>query len=102
MMTVVDHEPQHWFLFEEDGTLFLDAACNHSAFGYSYLIALNEDERADYARHGRAYLGELATAIHNGAPILAASRSPFKGRDLTGAYADKTSAAIDAWRQAQG
>ena len=32
-MTVIDHEPQWWFLLEEDGALFLDASGQqHSLF----------------------------------------------------------------------
>ncbi len=34
-MTVVDHAPPVWFLLEEGGTFYFDAACDHGAFGYS-------------------------------------------------------------------
>jgi hypothetical protein len=99
-MQVLDHEPYHWYLLEEDGALFLDAHCSHSFIDYSVLIALNNAETKRYAKDGRAYLGHLATDIHYGAPILVVSTSPYKGRDLTRtAMGERSHAAIMAWRE---
>ena len=68
-MRVVDHAPQAWFLFQEGESFFLNANCNHGAFGYSFPIELSEEERAQYAARGRTYLDWPARAVHESAPI---------------------------------
>ena len=98
-MRVVDQEPYAWFLLEEHGAYFLDANCNHSAIGYTVLIQLNTFELAEYQLAGRAFIGRLAQEIHNSVPILAVSRSPFKGRDLSRTHGERVMAAIKEWRQ---
>lgn len=98
-MRVIDAAPQWWFLLEENGSLFLDASCNHSFVGYSYMIELNADERDQYLREGREFLNQLATSIQDSAPILEVSTSRFKGRDVTRVYADQMARAIDAWQR---
>ncbi|GJG87788.1 hypothetical protein tb265_29690 [Gemmatimonadetes bacterium T265] len=97
-MEVVDHEPAAWFLLRESDALFLDANCNHGAFGYTFLIRLTADEAREYGRAGREYLSRLARAIQDTAPILEASRSPYKGRDLSRSHGERVTAAVLAWR----
>lgn len=97
-MKVIDHQSHHWFFFEEEGAFFLDANCNHSAFGYSWMIELNSDELIEYKSQGREYLSKLADEIHNSAPIAKGNTSKFKDRDVSKNYADKTKAALDKWR----
>lgn len=100
-MHLIDHEPQSWFLLEEDGALFLDAACNHSAFGYSWLIELNAEERLSYKQQGRPFIAWLAQDIHNGVPILETSTSPYKTRNRDHDLGSKVSEAIKIWRNQQ-
>lgn len=97
-MRVIDHEPQWWFLLQEDGALFLDANCNHSFVGYDFLLQLNSEEQERYAREGRAFISHLATEIQDSAPIQTISTSRFKGRDLSKTYSDKVTRAIERWR----
>lgn len=101
-MRVVDHEPHAWFLFEEDGSYFLDANCSHSAFSYCYLIELLPDETSKYKNEGRSYLSVLAHNIHYSAPIAAGNGSIYKGRDVSSHYAEKAQAAIKKWRDSNG
>ena len=97
-MEVVDHEPGLWFLLREGRALFLDANCNHSFIGYTFLIELAPNEVRAYRERGRDYLTRLAEGIHDSAPILVASDSPYKGRDLSRPLGARVSAAIGAWR----
>ena len=97
-MQVLDHEPQSWFLFEADGELYLDANCNHGAFGYSFMIRLTTAEVQRYRDTGRDYLSWLAQDIHNGAPILSASLSPYKTRKATKEEEAEASTALAAWQ----
>ena len=96
-MKVLDHEPQLWFLTEEGGSLFLYANCNHSFAGYSFMIELSPMEQTEYKSRGHSYLSWLAQDIQDTAPILAASNSPYKGRDVSEAHAKNLSAAIKSW-----
>jgi hypothetical protein len=83
MMRVVDHEPQWWFLLEDEGSLFLDANCNHSAVGYDFLVELSAEEHRAYEHEGREFLSRLAIEIQETAPIVKGSTSRFKGRDMS-------------------
>jgi hypothetical protein len=98
MMRVIDHEPQWWFLLEEDGALFLDANCNHSFVGYDFLLQLSSEEQERYAHEGRTFISRLATEIQDSAPILTISTSQFKGRELSKDYSDKVTMAIESWQ----
>lgn len=98
-MRVIDHEPQAWFLVEEDGSYFLDANCSHSAFGYCYMVQLLPDETARYKNEGRNYLSILAHDIHYSAPVVIGSNSIYKGRDVSNRYSEKTKAAVKKWRE---
>ena len=98
-MKVLDHEPQWWFLLEDEGALFLDANCNHSFVGYDFLLRLDAEETAKYRTEGRAYISWLADAIQNSAPILEGSKSKYKGRDLSKDYSERVTEAVNQWRQ---
>jgi len=97
-MRVVDHEPQWWFLLEEDGSLFLDVNCNHGFVGYDFLLALSAEEHRAYEHEGRGFISRLATEIQDSAPIVKGSTSRFKGRDVSRTYADKVTQAVETWR----
>ena len=98
-MKVVDHEPHSWFLFEENHSLLLDVNCNHSAFGYTYMIKLSPEETIEYKALGNEYLNKLANDIQYSAPILKNSNSIHKGRDVSQKYSKKSLAAITKWRK---
>lgn len=97
-MKVVDHAPPVWFLFEESDTLYFDAACDHGAFGYSWLIELNEDERRRFKEQGRRFLDWLAQDIHNSVPIVERSLSPYKEGNRDRGPGEKVMEAVKAWR----
>ena len=97
-MQVLDHQPNTWFLLKAGDALLFDAVCNHSAFGYSWLIELDADERQRFERGGRTFLDWLAQDIHNGVPILKISTSPYKARDRSREFGDEVTDAIKAWR----
>lgn len=97
-MRVLDHEPQWWFLLEEDGSLFLDANCNHSFAGYDFLLELSAEEHRAYKHEGREFISRLATEIQGSAPIVKGSTSRFRGRDLSRTHWDKVTKAAESWR----
>lgn len=97
-MKVVDYENWAWFLFEHEGRLYLDANCNLSSFGYTYMIELNDEELALYARKGRAYLATLAHDIHYSVPIAKDTTSKYKGRDVSNQLSDLATDAVTTWR----
>ena len=98
-MKILDHQPQHWFLAEENGALFLDAHCDHSFVGYSFMIELSPLEVAEYNENGRDYLSLLADRIHDSVPILESSQSIYKGRDVSRQFSEKLLVAIEDWHK---
>ncbi len=97
-MRVIDTEDQRWFLFEYRDKLYLDANCNHSFLGYTYMIELNESELHLYQLEGREYLNRLSHNIHYSAPIAKRSQSAYKGRDVTKQFSIHACEAIEKWR----
>ncbi|TKC87700.1 hypothetical protein FAZ69_15520 [Trinickia terrae] len=97
-MNIIDHEPHMWFLAEENGTLYLDAACSHGAVGYNFLIELSSQELAEYHSQGHDYLNRLAEDIHNSAPALVNSFSKYKGRKLAPELSERFNVALRNWR----
>jgi hypothetical protein len=62
-MTVIDFHPQSWFFLKNDTEYFIDVNCNHSAFGFSLLIQLNQAEIDDYNENGKEFLLNFANDI---------------------------------------
>jgi hypothetical protein len=98
-MKVIDSESWAWFLFEHEGHFYLDANCNMSAFGYTYMIQLNEVELVSYESGGREYLSKLAHDIHYSVPISKDTKSIYKGRDVSEEFSDLATEAAKAWRE---
>ncbi|GFE89589.1 hypothetical protein [Steroidobacter agaridevorans] len=61
-MKVIDHDPQTWFLLEDEGALFLDGNYNHSFVGYDWMIQLSAGEVAKYRARGPDELYKKASA----------------------------------------
>jgi hypothetical protein len=101
-LKVKDHIPAFWFLLTDDERWLFDVNCEHGAVGYSVLIELNEEERAQYATRGRSYLSALAEAINYSAPGVRDSDSIYKERDISMKYATKVTKAIELWRFSSG
>jgi len=97
-MEVLDAKDYSWILLQKGESLYLDANCNHSAFGYTFMIELSAKEREQYAARGREYLDWLAHDIHYTAPIFKESRSIYRGRDVSEKYRDEMMAAVKKWR----
>ena len=97
-MNVIDSEYYAWFLFEHEGHLYLDANCNHGAFGYSFMIQLNNEELSEYESTGRDYISKLAHAIHYSAPIVKDNTSVYKDRIVDDNISKLSLEAIQRWR----
>ena len=101
-MIVLDDEHYGWSLLEEDGQLYLDVMCSHSAVDYTFLLRMNDEESRLFREKGRPYLDELAYRIHYSAPGVRGSRSPFKTRSLVMTpERERASEAIRAYRSRQ-
>ena len=97
-MIALDGEHYSWFLLEENGHLFLDTVCSHSAVDYMFLLEMTQEEAALFGKNGRTYLDDLAQRIRSSAPGVQGNRSPFKPRSLVMTPARKRAdAAVHAW-----
>jgi hypothetical protein len=92
-MKVVDFEDKMWFLLEHNSQNFMDVNCNHSAFGFSILIGLNEVEEQQYLEKGHPYLNELASEFSDNA------LSKYKDRDESNHYEPLVSEATRKWKK---
>lgn len=97
-MKVMDSEDRAWFLLEHEGHLYLNANCNMNAFGYSYMIQLNDQELQNYKSGGREYLNHLAHDIHYSVPIAKDTSSIYKGREVSKPLSGLATEAIKSWR----
>ena len=69
-----------------------------SAFGYTYMIQLNEQEQTQYEDGGREYLNKLAHDIHYSVPIAKETSSIYKGRDVSNELSELATEAVKSWR----
>lgn len=101
-MIVLDEEPYRWLLLDEDGRLYLDVSCSHSAVDYLFLMALTGEEAALFRERGRGYLDDLSAGIQWSAPGVRGSRSPYKARSLVMTpERERANDAIREWSAAQ-
>lgn len=100
-MRVVDHEPHAWFLLEHEGALLLDAHVSWSAFTFTFVMALDDDERAAYETHGHDYLTQLAAAVQDSAPMSPDHGSPYADRNVADEHGQAVHAAVLHWRSTQ-
>ncbi|MEO8093336.1 MAG: hypothetical protein ABI632_00255 [Pseudolysinimonas sp.] len=97
-MDVVDHAPRAWFLLHDYDELFFDVNCSQGAFGFSFLLRLTAQERAEYELRGRQALDELARAVQDSGPIARGTTSPYRFRDLTHLHGDEVMEAVMRWQ----
>jgi hypothetical protein len=98
-MIVVDEGPAAWFLLRDGERWLLDVNCSHSAVTYGWVMALTAQELADYEAGGRAFLDVLAADVHQTAPGVLGSGSPYRGRDLGRGLDKAVGAAVAEWRK---
>lgn len=96
-MKIIDHEPQFWFLFEEQSELYFNVSCNHSFTGYDFSLQLNEAEKGEYIKKGRDYLNWLGEDIHNSAPLLEGTR--YRQRKALDEIEARINIAITQWQK---
>ncbi|MBN2143839.1 MAG: hypothetical protein JW774_04360 [Candidatus Aureabacteria bacterium] len=101
-MEVIDYEDYCWYLLKHDGKLFLDGNYNHSAFGYDFMIQLNETEEQVFKEKGRDYIHGLYHEIQYSAPILKDSKSEFKNRKVPKEFAVLAGKACEVWNKKHG
>lgn len=99
-MQVLDHEPDRWFLLQDGAALLLDTNCSHGPVGYSFLMALDTKETAQFKAAGRGFLNDLAEGVHMSNPGARGSPSPYRVRRLSAERDAAVAAAVLAWRAA--
>lgn len=88
-MKLIDEEPWRWMLFEDNGDLYLDVLCSHSAVDYRFAISLDAQEKSDLKQFGRDSLSRLAHEIHYSAPGVIGNSSEYRERRVSDALANK-------------
>lgn len=96
-MKVVAEEPWSWFLFEDEGNLYLDVLVEHGAISFSVTAALTAEQARAYERHGASGLGPVVGEMrHQG--LMQEWRAPV----LPSNWAARSIAAVHEWQQQRG
>jgi hypothetical protein len=96
-MRVVAEEPWSWFLFEDDGKLFLDVLVENGAISFAATAEFNPEQAARYAREGIGYLNDLSSEMRHKALMRQWSEPP-----LPPDWAQRSVAAVHEWRKRRG
>lgn len=91
-MEVIDHLPHGWFLFKKENNLFIDVNCSYSAFSYSMLVRLLENEKEAYERSGHDWATKFAQDIQQ------QGLGKYKERNIHKEFENEVSNAISNWR----
>lgn len=77
-MKVIDKENGFWFFLSDGEDYYIDVNCNVSAFGFSMLVKLNNEETENFINKGHESLKDLARNIQY------YSQSKYKDRNISG------------------
>jgi hypothetical protein len=62
-MKVIAEETWSWFLFEDDGQLYLEVLVEHGAVSYEITNLLSHVQAANFSREGHGYITGLASEM---------------------------------------
>lgn len=93
-MQVIAEQPWDWFLFEDDGKLFLDVLVENSAISFSIAAELSAEQAAGYACKGAACLTQLSGEMR-----YQALRREWIMQPLPPGWNDRSVAAVHEWRK---
>ncbi|MGL4597708.1 MAG: hypothetical protein ACRCYO_09275 [Bacteroidia bacterium] len=92
-MKIVEFDPSSWFFLTDGNAFFMDVYCNHSFFGFTRTIQLDEAETAGYKNDGRMYLIKLAREIQYQALTV------YKARNVNREIEEQISEAIIKFKE---
>jgi hypothetical protein len=96
-MRVIAEEPWSWFLFEDDGKLFLDVLVENGAISFGATCELSPEQAERYRQEGIGYLNGLSSAMRHQALMRQWSEPP-----LPPGWAKRSVAAVHEWRMRRG
>jgi hypothetical protein len=97
LMKVVAEEPWNWFLFEEDGKLYLDVLVEHGAVSFSVTAELSPEQSRAFRRDGAVALSGVAGEMrHQG------SMREWQAPPLPPGWSARSVAAVHEWRKRRG
>jgi hypothetical protein len=97
LMKVVAEEPWNWFLFEDDGRLYLDVLVEHGATSFSVTAELSSECASAFRRDGATALDGLAGEMrHKG--LMRVWHVPT----LPTGWSERSVAAVHDWQKQRG
>jgi hypothetical protein len=93
-MRVVAEEPWNWFLFEDDGRLYLDVLVEHGAISFSVTSQLSTEQARDYERGGTPSLARLAGEMRHKGLMREWQADP-----MPPGWAERSIAAVHEWQK---
>jgi hypothetical protein len=93
-MKVVAEEPWDWFLFEEDGRLYLDVLVEHGAISFSVSAELSAEVASAFRRDGASAVSGVAGEMrHKG--LMREWHAP----PLPSGWSARSVAAVHEWQR---
>lgn len=96
-MKVVAEEPWNWFLFEDDGKLYLDVLVEHGAVSFSVTAELSSEQARAFRRDGAVALSGVAGEMrHQG------FMREWQAPTLPSGWSARSVAAVHEWQKQRG
>ena len=96
-MKVVAEAPWDWFLFEDDGRLYLDVLVEHGAISFSVTAELSTEVASAFRRDGASALGDVAGEMRHKGLAREWQASP-----LPSGWSARSVAAVHEWQRQHG
>jgi hypothetical protein len=93
-MEVIAEDPWNWFLFEDEGTLYLDVLVDNGAVSFSVTAELSAKQADSYRRDGASGLAHVSAEMRHKALMRT-----WRAVALPARWEERSVAAVHEWQR---
>lgn len=93
-MQVIAEDPWNWFLFDDEGKLYLEVLVEYGAVSFSVTTELGADQVESYSRDGAKGLGQISNDMRRQALM-----QQWHPGTLPPDWAERSVAAVHDWQR---